>query len=170
MWLLRVLNINFIVMKKIICLGAIIALVCISCGTNPKDKSAVKQAETGTSANVEPKAEFVVPSDSGVIQLKLVNGETHIRSRKVPQQNIEIQFQSDGYKKLKAHLSSPDSMANIRFSQVTMPDGTMDGPFGRDLEYDLPQKGLYKVSIHESMMAGDPWGGEFAVDVVLTGK
>lgn len=155
-------------MKKIIYLGVIAVLVFVSCSTNPKDKNAMDQEVT--TANSEPKVEFVAPSDSGIIQLKLVNGETHIRSRKVPNQNIEIQFKSDGYKKLTAHLSSPDSMANIRFAQIVMPDGTMDGPFGRELEYDLPQNGLYKVSIHESMMAGDPWGGEFAVDVKLSGK
>jgi len=157
-------------MKKIICLGAIVALVFVSCGTNPKDKSEMNKEATSVSVNTEPKVEFIAPSDSGIIQLKLVNGETRIRSRKAPNQNIEIQFQSDGYKKLTAHLSSTDSIANIRFAQITMPDGTMDGPFGRELEYNLSQNGLYKISIHESLMAGDPWGGEFTVHVKLTGK
>ena len=157
-------------MRKIIYLGAIVALIFASCRTSPKDGNAMKQMETGVSANTEPKVEFVAPSDSGIIQLKLVDGEAHIRTRKSPDQTIYIEFQSEGDETLTAHLSSSDAIANIRFTQVIMPDGTMDGPFGRDMEYKLPTKGLYKISIHENMMAGDPWGGESTINVKLAGK
>lgn len=59
-----------------------------------------------------------------------------------------------------------DTMGNIRFSQVILPDGTSDGPFGTELTYNFEFQGTYIVKISENMMSGDPWEG----DVELTVK
>jgi len=154
-------------MKKTVGLGVIIILICFSCNTKPRDTLSFTVTDVPVSTNVEQNDGFINPSDSGVVKLKLVDGEGRVKTRKAPNQTIFIEFKSKGYKKVMAHLTSQDASANIRFSQIFLPDGTMDGPFGRDLEYQLLADGLYRISIHENMMAGDPWNGEFEVEVKL---
>lgn len=54
---------------------------------------------------------------------------------------------------------------NLRLAQIVMPDGTMDGPFGQDTDYELTQLGGYQLLFRENMMSGDPWSG--AVDITV---
>lgn len=56
---------------------------------------------------------------------------------------------------------------NLRLSQIVMPDGTMDGPFGSDTTIGLTQFGGYELLYHENMMAGDPWSGEALITITL---
>ncbi len=109
----------------------------------------------------------MLPSDSGLIRMTLTKGKGRQVIHKEPDQTIYVMFHSKGFKTINASLSSTDSTANIRFSQIFLPDGSMDGPFGRELIYNLPADGTYRISIHENMMAGDPWGGDFAVEIEL---
>lgn len=111
--------------------------------------------------------EIVLPNDSGIVNLALVNGRAKVTTHKDSMENVYFVFDSEGYRKLYAKLSSSDSTANIRFSQISMPDGSMDGPFGSEMNYDLPLNGMYMISVHENMMAGDPWGGDFMVEIEL---
>lgn len=68
--------------------------------------------------------------------------------------------------------SDQDWPVNYRFSQVVLPDGSSDGPFGRDTSYPLNQTWLYQFHFHESMMAGEPrsWNAdinfEFSTDTL----
>ncbi|MDL2320688.1 hypothetical protein LJC45_06120 [Alistipes sp. OttesenSCG-928-B03] len=89
--------------------------------------------------------------------------------RKQEGQTILVAFDSGRYGRLDGVLSSDDSTANVRFTQVFMPDGSADGPFGSEMHRDLPAAGRYVVSVGENMMAGDPWGGTFAVELTLSG-
>ncbi len=150
-------------MKKILIALSIVSITFASCNMNKKEPAT--NVEANSFANNEDN--LVLPSDSGVIKIELIDGEGYIKTKKEKEQSITIEFSSVGYKKLSGELTSPDSVANIRFSQITMPDGTMDGPFGRDIQYDLPSDGIYKLSIHESLMAGDPWGGELNIHIKL---
>ena len=68
-------------------------------------------------------------------------------------------------KKLKAVVVAANSKANIRFSHIYLPDGKSDGPFGNSLNFNLTQKGIYKIYIGPNMMAGDPVGSDFVVRV-----
>lgn len=70
-------------------------------------------------------------------------------------------------KELFASLSSADKKANIRISQVQLPDSTFDGPFGKDLHYLVKSPGNYKIIIGEDMMAGDKWSGDFVLKVFV---
>jgi hypothetical protein len=96
-----------------------------------------------------------------------VNGTASLKIHKKKDQRIGLKFNSEDYKKLIGHLSSEDSTANIRFSGITLPDGSMDGPFWNEITYDLPLKGDYLLFIHENQMAGDPWEGDFEVTLSL---
>lgn len=68
---------------------------------------------------------------------------------------------------LKASVK-PDSLpANIRINQIVSPSGKMDGPFGRDMEYELNEAGQWKIIVGESNMQGDDYKGRFTLYVKL---
>ena len=54
----------------------------------------------------------------------------------------EISFINADGESLEVAIAFPDgnSGANLRFSQIVLPDGTMDGPFGIHTGYNLSQK------------------------------
>ena len=152
-------------MKKIVFTLVFAGVVLLACSTKQKDNG---DNDVPTQQMVADEEVNVLNlSDSGTINLKLVNGEGSAKIGKKENQTVYIEFINNGYKKVTAHLSSSDSLANIRFSQIFLPDKTMDGPFGRDIEYQLPTDGLYKLSVNENMMAGDPWSGIFNIYLKL---
>ena len=94
-------------------------------------------------------------SDTLVLKLKMDSANDHL--------TIPLAITSG--KELFAALSSADKNANIRISQVGLPDSTFDGPFGKDLRYKMKTPGNYKIIIGENMMAGDRWKGDFVLRV-----
>lgn len=126
------------------------------------------QMEDSLTINKVKLENIIIPSDSGVVVLTLSDGRGIANIQKEKDQTVYIEFQSQGYKNISARLSSLDSLANIRISQIFIPDGIMDGPFGRDMQYKLAIDGVYRLSVHENMMAGDPWNGVFTAEITLT--
>lgn len=151
-------------MKKIV-LVLWIGLIAAGCGRNQSGKG--QQDISGVPVEITT-AEVITPPDSGAIRLTPTNGIARIKLNKKADQMILIEFESGGHRKLSAQLFPDETGANIRFSQIFLPDGTMDGPFGKDLTYELKKEGLYQLSIHESLMAGDPWSGKLTVEIRLT--
>ena len=77
-----------------------------------------------------------------------------------------IRFSSTGTKTLKVSLKTPlDSKGNVRIAQIITPNGTGDGPFGKEMTYTLTQDGTYRLVLSANMMAGDPWSGEVDVNI-----
>lgn len=147
---------------------AIIASCFLSCACSfPTKKDSLEAGIDKPAENIE-NSPAMIPSNDGIIRLSVINGKGKIAIQKKKNQVIYVEFESKGYKKITALLYSTDSLANIRFSQITLPDGSMDGPFDRSLSYGIPSDGICKLSIHENMMAGDPWGGIMEVEVSLT--
>ena len=133
--------------------------------TNQKQSEAI-ESQTEQESKVT-EIDISKENDSGIVNIDVVSGHAEVFVHKKENQTIYLEFLSSGYKKLHGTLSSEDDTANIRFSQIFMPDGTMDGPFGREIEYDLLLDGTYRLSVHENMMAGDPWEGNFKVSLQL---
>ena len=79
--------------------------------------------------------------------------------------HIEISINISSGKELFATLSSNDKKANIRISQIGFPDGSFDGPFGRNLQHKIKTQGSYKIIVGQNMMAGDPWVGDFILKI-----
>lgn len=69
---------------------------------------------------------------------------------------------------LSGRLEVSKSPANIRFSQIVMPNGQSDGPFGRELDYKLPQKGVYKIKIAQNLMAENAFVGDFMMHLTCS--
>ncbi len=59
---------------------------------------------------------------------------------------------------------------NLRLSQIVMPDGNMDGPFGTDMTVSLAQIGGYELRFSENQMSGDRWSGNAIITISLTAK
>ena len=148
---------------------SVIVLFSAACSSGQKENKTDNSsifAETSPSVNHEEK--IVDVADMGSVKLDLKDGKGSILIRKKERDMVSVEFMAEGYKKLKAHVSSPDTLANIRISQIIMPDGNIVVPFDMDMEYNLPINGKYKLSLHENTMAGDPWAGVFRVDVSLS--
>ncbi|MCD7936631.1 MAG: hypothetical protein LUG98_07205 [Tannerellaceae bacterium] len=164
-------------MKRLMSVGLMACLLLSGCEFTKKriqetedDKEQLEreenyQDEVITSPTVTALED--VPVDPKIVRPDIIDNKASIDIYKNENQFIEVQFISMGNKRISARLTSHDTQANIRFCQIIMPDGTADGPFGRDLEYTLSQDGDYKLEICPDMMAGEPWSGTFTVDFEL---
>ncbi|WP_027380207.1 hypothetical protein [Chryseobacterium daeguense] len=66
---------------------------------------------------------------------------------------------------IKASISTKEKDFNIRFNQIKLPNGDYDGPFGREITYDLKDKGEVWLIIGKSNMASGNTKGSFTVSV-----
>lgn len=71
---------------------------------------------------------------------------------------------------LTARIITPDGKGNVRFNQIFMPDKSSDGPFGKDLNYDIKKTGLYKLIIGADLMAENPYKGAFTLEMKISQK
>ncbi|MDR0954850.1 MAG: hypothetical protein LBM20_05660 [Rikenellaceae bacterium] len=110
-----------------------------------------------------------IPSDSGIVRMALVDGQGEITIRKTAWKEVLLDFPATGYHRLWAEVTPlVDTIANLRISGIVLSDSVSDGPFGRTVEYDLPGTGCVRLVIGESLMQGDPWGGDFTAEIRLT--
>jgi hypothetical protein len=143
-------------MNKILILlfSIVVMFVSLSC-----NKNKTSQSENSESNN---------NSDSVKIELK--NGTGIATLHKDSAKTVYICFTSGSYDFLKGKISVLDDIGNVRFNQIFMPDNKTDGPFGREITYDLEPDNNYMLSIGESLMQGDPWGGNLTVEIDLSNK
>lgn len=119
--------------------------------------------------NLNFKANDVRQEIPEYIQLNFKDGTARATVMgKAKNENITFAFEAGNAKRLHGTIASPDKQANIRFTQLFMPDGSADGPFSQTIDYSLSQSGLYKLVVGENKMAGDPWSGMFTVEITLT--
>ncbi len=68
-------------------------------------------------------------------------------------------------RKITAKISTKQQDFNIRFNQIKLPDGNMDGPFLREIKYDVPTAGEVWLIIGKNNMADGKTTGNFSVSV-----
>lgn len=66
---------------------------------------------------------------------------------------------------IKATINAKDPKQNIRFNQIKMPDGTMDGPFGKEITHEVKGKGEVWLIIGKNNMAEGTITGDFSVTI-----
>lgn len=66
---------------------------------------------------------------------------------------------------IKAKISTNEKDFNIRFNQIKLPNGDYDGPFSREITYDVKEKGEVWLIIGKSNMASGNTKGGFTVSV-----
>ena len=86
---------------------------------------------------------------------------------KVAGERDTISFEIEQPSLVTATLSTPSDTGNIRINQIIMPDGTMDGPFGKTYKDSLYIPGTYQLIIAESLMQGDTYGGGYDVEIEI---
>ncbi len=80
----------------------------------------------------------------------------------------KILFMNSEAKSIEVLIVFPNStVANLRLSQIVLPNGIMDGPFWQKTGYNLAQLGGYQLIFNENMMAGEPWSGEAIITLTL---
>lgn len=67
--------------------------------------------------------------------------------------------------KITAKITTKQQDFNIRFNQIKLPDGKMDGPFMRDITYDVTTPGEVWLIIGKNNMADGKTIGSFSVSV-----
>lgn len=78
---------------------------------------------------------------------------------------VYVKFKNDSLGELKAVIIPEVGKGNIRFNQIIFPDNTSDGPFGMDLKIPLKQKGNYIIVVGHSLMADNPYFGNFKIQI-----
>lgn len=139
-----------------------IFLFLFSCNQNEKNKTIVGALSPIKNDSVKTPAK----TDYDSIKKSLSPGkDTLVFNLKMDSENqhVTVPISITAGDTLFANLHSQDKKANIRISQVGLPDSTFDGPFGRTLDYKINVPGNYKIIIGEDMMAGDRWIGDFTL-------
>ncbi len=67
--------------------------------------------------------------------------------------------------KIEAKITATNSNMNIRFNQIKLADDTYDGPFGKEITYDISKPGEIWLIIGKSLMASGQVQGKFSVDL-----
>ncbi|WP_018631260.1 hypothetical protein [Niabella aurantiaca] len=82
-------------------------------------------------------------------------------------QQVHIQIPVTNTRHLTAQLKPEGRERNIRISQIEMPDGKTDGPFGAAMEYKTNRKGTYTLIVARNNMAEGEVRGPVQIVVVL---
>lgn len=81
-------------------------------------------------------------------------------------QELHIQLDKYENKKISVNILPRDPEMNIRVSQIFLPDGTADGPFGRNLNgYTVGRAGPLRLRINKSMMVSSNPKGVFRINI-----
>lgn len=80
---------------------------------------------------------------------------------------IYVKFKNEDLSELNAQIIPDAGKGNIRFNQIIFPDKTSDGPFGMDMKMPLQQKGTHILVIGHSLMADNPYYGNFKVQLAI---
>ena len=65
--------------------------------------------------------------------------------------------------KISGRIIPESDQQNIRFNNIELNKRSIDGPFGRNFEYELNQTGDYSIVIQKSLMASGTQVGKFKV-------
>lgn len=124
-----------------------------------------KEIENSSKKIAEDQPKIKVTTDT--IEVKIRNGKAKIDTVKTAGQRFVFVLNSDTANKLLLKISTKDTTSNLRINQIIDSKSNADGPFGRELEYIIKEKGIQKIIISESQMAGKPWAGAFSFEVKL---
>ena len=67
--------------------------------------------------------------------------------------------------KISGQITPENPDLNIRFNQIRLADGKFDGPFSREMTYDVKGKGEIWLLISKSNMASGESKGKFTVNI-----
>ncbi|WP_144283817.1 hypothetical protein [Chryseobacterium echinoideorum] len=80
-------------------------------------------------------------------------------------QKLVIRIPNYSKSEIHGSISPQNNKMNIRFNQIKLPDGNYDGPFGREISYQIKEKGEVWLIIGKSLMAEGVNEGDFSVTI-----
>jgi hypothetical protein len=156
---------------KIVVLSTLMAIALISCNNNAEpetvadpapDTSAIHEpapvittGNTPVNQQVDSLIRFKFDRDSSTL-----TASGTLRSSK---DRIIGYLAADRELDMTAVLEPSDKDLNLRFSQIIMPDGKTDGPFGQKISYKLTQTGTYQLILAPNNMANGKTSGDFKI-------
>lgn len=108
-----------------------------------------------------------IPITVDTILTKFTYGKIKMDTAKTQRQKLVFLINTDTANKLDLKLSTTDTLANLRITQIIDSQGNSDGPFGRETLYEIKTKGIHKIIVSESQMNGEPWAGKFTFQAQL---
>src|SRR5690606_36540655 len=81
------------------------------------------------------------------------------------QQAYMIKIENFSGESISGEIVPENPQMNIRFNQIRLPDGTLDGPFSRKISYKTPDKGEIWLIVGKSNMASGVSTGKFTVKI-----
>lgn len=134
----------------------------------------------GTEENVVKNGAVAITSDSADMKKNpaevIILGDTIlIKAHSLPievnqefineNQKLKIELGSLEKTQISGKITSEKNGQNIRFNNVLKDNHSIDGPFGKDLKYNLTEKGNYALIIGKSQMADGSQVGKFKIEV-----
>jgi len=80
-------------------------------------------------------------------------------------QQFIVKIKNFRQKTISGEVTPENAEMNIRFNQIKLPDGTFDGPFGRQISYTAKNDGELWLIIGKSNMASGETKGKFSVSI-----
>ncbi|KMQ70354.1 hypothetical protein [Chryseobacterium koreense] len=117
----------------------------------------------------EPKPSNTFRVVEGDKIIKTINGEMiplkiQDEFTKDNQQYV-LKIKNFSNKRIEGKIEPESSEMNIRFNQIKLANGDLDGPFGRDISYDIQKTGEIWLIIGKSNMASGDAKGKFSVSI-----
>jgi hypothetical protein len=151
----------------IISLGAAALLGCQGQDENRRessvqDSSATAKRPSGTSfsetrTHVHQELQIIRSHNDSLIEVTVKQGsipDSMVLNLDYNYQRLHVKVLNvKGKDSLIANLHAPGNQRNLRFNQIQLPDGTLDGPFGRELHYRARLDGDYTLMLGKDNMA-----------------
>ncbi|SDE07321.1 hypothetical protein [Niabella drilacis] len=100
-----------------------------------------------------PESRPVHTGDSVIVLLVKEQDTTLLANIRKDYQQIHVRVPVTNTTQLDVKLQPEGKDRNLRVSQIEMPDGKTDGPFGSTMEYTTKKPGIYTLIIARSNMA-----------------
>lgn len=81
------------------------------------------------------------------------------------QQEYVLKIKNFNGNKISGKILPENPEMNIRFNQIKLANGDYDGPFGREISYDIKQKGEIWLIVSKSNMASGETKGKFEIEL-----
>ena len=125
----------------------------------PKSDSLIKKDSVNKELVREEKDKVIIITKDGSSSFKIDEEFTDKHDKLI------LKIANFNKSKITAKITTKQQDFNIRFNQIKLPDGKMDGPFLREITYNVPTSGELWLIIGKNNMADGKTTGSFSVNV-----
>jgi hypothetical protein len=134
-----------------------------------KEDSVITKEDAKIPDTVVAVDNMITAEEKGRVLVKTIEGNRFpmVIQEEFTKDHDKLILKISNYSKpqLKAKIITKQNDFNIRINQIKLPDGSMDGPFGREITYDISEKGEVWLIIGKNNMADGKITGTFSVNI-----